>query len=83
MESDERRRGIRIFARSGAPVVAVNDGRVVRIGRSKRLGRFVELQDAYGNTYTYAKLGKVSATYPAPARAPHLAARDPPRARRS
>ena len=49
----------------GRPVVAVNDGRVVRIGRSKRLGRFVELQDAYGNTYTYAKLGEVAATYPA------------------
>ena len=66
VESDGHRRGIDIFAKKGAPVIAVNDGKVVRIGRSKRLGRFVKLLDVYGNTYTYAHLGKVSATYPAP-----------------
>ena len=47
-------------------MIAVNDGRVVKIGKSKRLGRFVMLQDVYGNTYTYAHLGEVSRTYPAP-----------------
>jgi len=66
VESDGRRRGIDIFARTGAPVIAVNDGKVVRIGRSTRLGRFVKLLDVYGNTYTYARLGKVAKTYPAP-----------------
>ncbi|MGH2948223.1 MAG: lytic murein transglycosylase, partial [Solirubrobacteraceae bacterium] len=60
------RRGIRIFAREGSPVVAVNDGRIVNIGRSKRLGRFIMLQDVYGNTYTYAHLDRVSKRYPAP-----------------
>ena len=66
VESDGHRRGIDIFARKGAAVVAVNDGRIVRIGASKRLGRFVKLLDVYGNTYTYAHLGRVAKTYPAP-----------------
>ncbi len=52
-------RGINIFAARGAPVVAVNDGVVRKIGKSKRLGRFVVLEDAYGNRYTYAGLGKL------------------------
>ena len=66
VESDGERRGIEIFARKGAPAIAVNDGRIVRVGKSKRLGRFVKLLDVYGNTYTYARLGKVAKTYPAP-----------------
>ncbi|HEX5763609.1 MAG TPA: lytic murein transglycosylase [Solirubrobacterales bacterium] len=57
--SSPTRRGINIFARKGAPVVAVNDGIVVKLGDSPRLGRFVVLRDAYGNRYTYAKLGKL------------------------
>ena len=52
VESDQARRGIKIFSRAKAPIIAVNDGRVVRLGRNKRLGRFVTLQDVYGNTYT-------------------------------
>jgi murein DD-endopeptidase MepM/ murein hydrolase activator NlpD len=66
VEGSKHRRGIKVFARRGAPVVAVNDGRIVRVGRSERLGRFVQLQDVYGNTYTYARLAKVAKTYPAP-----------------
>ena len=66
VESDSARRGIKIYSRADAPVIAVNDGRVLKIGNSKRLGRFVTLQDVYGNTYTYAHLGEVSRTYPAP-----------------
>jgi hypothetical protein len=54
------RRSLRIFAEPGAPVVAVQDGEIVRVGRTPRLGRFVMLRDAYGNTYTYAHLAKVS-----------------------
>jgi murein DD-endopeptidase MepM/ murein hydrolase activator NlpD len=66
VESDAARRGIKIYSRADAPVIAVNDGRVVKLGKSRRLGRFVILQDVYGNTYTYAHLGEVSPTYPAP-----------------
>jgi murein DD-endopeptidase MepM/ murein hydrolase activator NlpD len=50
---------IRIYARAGAPVVAAANGRVLRIGRSRSLGRHLVLQDVYGNTYTYANLGSV------------------------
>ena len=60
------RRGIRIFSRERAPVVAVNDGRIVRIGHNRRLGNYVMLQDVYGNTYTYGHLGKVNRRYPSP-----------------
>jgi murein DD-endopeptidase MepM/ murein hydrolase activator NlpD len=65
VESTDRR-GIEIYARSGAPVIAVNDGRIVRVGTSKRLGNFVQLQDVYGNTYTYAHLKRVVQRYPSP-----------------
>ena len=66
VESGAQRRGIKIFAKKGAPVIAVNDGRIIGIGTSKRLGRYIKLQDVYGNTYTYAHLGKVAKRYPAP-----------------
>ena len=66
VESDETRRNIEIFAKAGSPVIAVNDGKVVKLGTSKRLGRYVVLQDVYGNTYTYAGLGSVAKTYPSP-----------------
>jgi hypothetical protein len=66
VSSDADRKGIDVFARRGAPVVAVNDGRVLAVGRSARLGRYVRLQDVYGNTYTYGRLGSVAKTYPSP-----------------
>jgi Transglycosylase SLT domain len=50
-------RGINIFSKRGAPVVAVNDGVIRKLGRSARLGNFVVLEDTYGNRYTYAELG--------------------------
>ena len=58
------RKGIKIFAKPGAPVVAVNDGRIVRTGHSRRLGNFVTLQDVYGNTYTYGHLKSVVRVLP-------------------
>jgi len=57
---------LRLRGRRGAPVVAVNDGRIVRVGRSERLGRHVVLQDHYGNTFTFAHLGRVAERYAAP-----------------
>jgi len=59
ISSSPTRRGINIFAREGAPVVAVNDGVLVEMGSSKKLGRYVILRDAYGNRYIYAKLGTI------------------------
>jgi Transglycosylase SLT domain/Peptidase family M23 len=59
ISSSPTRRGINIFAAEGAPVVAVNDGVIEKMGHSPRLGNFVVLQDAYGNRYTYAELGQI------------------------
>ncbi len=64
ISSSPTRRGIDIFAREGAPVVAVNDGVITDIGKSKKLGRYMTLRDAYGNRFTYAQLGKVADVYP-------------------
>ncbi len=59
ISSSPTRRGINIFAAEGAPVVAVNDGVIEKMGNSAKLGKYVVLQDAYGNRYTYAELGEI------------------------
>jgi len=59
ISSSPTRRGINIFAAEEAPVVAVNDGVIEKLGSSPQLGRFVVLRDAYGNRYTYAELGTI------------------------
>jgi hypothetical protein len=56
--------GTTIYSEADAPVIAVQDGQIVQIGDSPQLGHFVTLRDAYGNTYTYAKLGSVAQLYP-------------------
>jgi len=66
VEGKADRRSIEIDTREGAPVVTVNDGRIVATGENERLGRYVTMQDVYGNTYTYARLGSVVKTYPVP-----------------
>jgi hypothetical protein len=66
VESDSTRKGIDIFAKAGSPAIAVQDGKVTKIGHSERLGRFIQLQDVYGNTYTYGHLKKIAAAYPQP-----------------
>jgi hypothetical protein len=66
ISSDEQRQGIDIFARRGAPVVSVNDGVIKKMGVSKRIGRYIVLQDVYGNQYTYGNLGRISRLYPIP-----------------
>ncbi len=65
VDSKKTRRGINIYAKTGSPVVATQDAKVIRIGTSKRLGRFVQIRDVYGNTYTYGKLGSVAEGYAA------------------
>ena len=60
------RRGINIYSRVNAPVVAVNDGIITKMGESEQLGKFIVLQDAYGNRYTYAQLGEISEVHPVP-----------------
>jgi murein DD-endopeptidase MepM/ murein hydrolase activator NlpD len=64
--SSPTRRGINIYSRKGAPVVAVNDGTIKRVGHNSKLGNYVVLQDSYGNRFTYAQLGRISKVYPVP-----------------
>ncbi len=79
IESADERRSIDIYARTGSPVVAVNDGVIKKIGESDKLGLYVTLQDVYGNRYTYAHLGSVAKQYPVPKQD----ATDPDRAARA
>jgi hypothetical protein len=51
---------------SKAPVVAVEDGRIVGIGRTRKLGRYVVLRDTYGDLFTYAGLGSLAPRYRLP-----------------
>jgi murein DD-endopeptidase MepM/ murein hydrolase activator NlpD len=76
VSSSPTRRGINIYSKEDAPVVAVNDGRIKRMGHSKELGDYIVLEDDYGNRFTYAQLGKVAKTYPVPKRhAPSIGGR--------
>jgi murein DD-endopeptidase MepM/ murein hydrolase activator NlpD len=59
ISSSPTRRGINIFSGQGAPIVAVNDGTIRAMGDSPALGKFIVLEDAYGNRYTYAELGEI------------------------
>jgi hypothetical protein len=53
--------GARIAAAAGAPVRAAQQSQVIGSGQSAKLGRFIELRDAYGDVYTYGDLGTVAA----------------------
>jgi hypothetical protein len=57
---DRSEREIDIYAKAGSPVIAVQDGTVVRMGRTGRLGAFIALRDVFGNTYTYGHLKTLS-----------------------
>jgi Transglycosylase SLT domain/Peptidase family M23 len=66
VDSSSTRRGIKIFAKAGSPVIATQDGQIVGLGATKRLGRYIKLRDVYGNTYTYGHLKSVAQAYPVP-----------------
>ena len=66
VDAERGRDSLAIFSRRGAAAIAAQDGEVVKVGYSRRLGRFVQLRDAFGNTYTYGNLKRVAAFYPVP-----------------
>jgi murein DD-endopeptidase MepM/ murein hydrolase activator NlpD len=66
VDGSSTRRGIKIFAKAGSPVIATQDGQIVGLGATKRLGRYIKLRDVYGNTYTYGHLKSVAQAYPVP-----------------
>jgi soluble lytic murein transglycosylase-like protein len=55
-----------LLARGKAPVVAVEDGRIVGIGASRKLGHYMVLRDTYGDLFTYAGLGSIAPRYRLP-----------------
>jgi murein DD-endopeptidase MepM/ murein hydrolase activator NlpD len=66
VNGDPARHSINVFAHDGSAVIAVNDGRVVKVGNEPSLGRYVILEDVYGNRFMYSHLGSVAAKYPVP-----------------
>src|SRR3954453_9410675 len=60
------RSGIDIFPKQGARVIAANDGVVKKLGEPPNRGRYLVLQDVYGNQFTYSHLGSLQELYPVP-----------------
>jgi soluble lytic murein transglycosylase-like protein len=54
---------IELLSSPKASVIAVQDGRVVKLGDSHKLGKYVVLRDVYGDVFTYAGLGSIAPTY--------------------
>jgi hypothetical protein len=59
-----RQPGVSIHAPAGAPAIAVADGHVVALGHDAHSGRYVTIEDSYGNRFTYAGLGSIEKVYP-------------------
>lgn len=57
---------VELLSSPKASVVAVQDGRVLKIGDSHKLGKYLVLRDVYGDVFTYAGLGSVAPTYVLP-----------------
>jgi hypothetical protein len=55
-----------LMSSPSATVVAVQDGRIVRIGENRELGKYIILRDVYGDVFTYAGLGSIAPTYTLP-----------------
>jgi Transglycosylase SLT domain len=66
VQSDPNSKAVSIVAKQNSPVIAVNDGKIVKVGQNQQLGRYLQLQDQTGNIYTYAQLGSTPSTYPVP-----------------
>src|SRR6202042_1749696 len=57
---------VELLSAPNASVVAVQDGRVIGLGSSHRLGKYVILRDIYGDVFTYAGLGSIAPSYRMP-----------------
>jgi soluble lytic murein transglycosylase-like protein len=57
---------VELMSAPHAAVVAVQDGRIVQIGDSRKLGKYVVLRDVYGDVFTYAGLGSIAPNYVLP-----------------
>jgi hypothetical protein len=66
IESNPSQKAVSIYAKQNSPVIAANDGKVLAVGQNQQWGKYLQLQDANGNVYTYANLGDIPKTYPVP-----------------
>jgi len=55
-----------LMSAPNAAVVAVADGRILGLGNSHKLGKYVILRDLYGDVFTYAGLGSIAPSYRLP-----------------
>jgi hypothetical protein len=55
-----------LMSAPNATVVAVQDGRIVQLGETRELGKYLILRDVYGDVFTYAGLGSITSTYRPP-----------------
>ncbi len=60
-----------LMSAPNAAVVAAQDGRIVKLGHSRKLGDYIVLRDVYGDVFTYAGMGSIATHYrkPKPPRA--------------
>jgi hypothetical protein len=55
-----------LMSAPNANVVAVQSGRIMQIGETRQLGKYLILRDVYGDLFTYAGLGSITPTYTLP-----------------
>jgi murein DD-endopeptidase MepM/ murein hydrolase activator NlpD len=55
-----------LMSAPNAAIVAAQDGRIVKLGSSRQLGKYLILRDVYGDVFTYAGLGSIASHYPKP-----------------
>ncbi len=66
VEASKARKQIRIFAKKGSPAIATQDAKVVKLGTEKGLGKYVVIEDVYGNRYTYGNLASIAKYHAVP-----------------
>jgi membrane-bound lytic murein transglycosylase B len=64
---------IDLMSAPNAAVVAAQDGRIVKLGHSRKLGDYIVMRDVYGDVFTYAGMGSIATHYRKP-KAPRAAA---------
>jgi Transglycosylase SLT domain len=52
-----------LMSAPNAEVVAAQDGRIVKLGDSQKLGKYLIMRDVYGDVFTYAGLGSIASHY--------------------
>ncbi len=54
---------VELEGQPGAPVLASQSGRIIAMGQAQAFGRYLVLEDVYGDVFTYAGLGSIAPRY--------------------